>query len=334
MVMRKIFYFVYYIKETDWKKFIGFLEYVSEGSAKRKVTIFFDALTATFKYDVSLLDYFYFKFYEKDSVERNKWAGTGFMYEYQLRMNPKNTRDILENKIAFLGAYGAFVKHPHASISDVDSNSTKAKEVLFNDSKKIVFKDSRGQCGLGIAIKNSDEVSKDTLSVYMKENKFDMIESFVVQHDDLMALSPSGLNTIRIFTQLDANDKVVILGCRLRITINSQVDNLASGNIAAPIDVKTGIVIGMGVFSDIRKNDCSEHPVTKVQIVGFQVPFWEDTLEMIHKSALLDTRNRSIGWDVAITNNGPELIEGNHNWCKLLWQLPVKKGLKAELHKF
>jgi len=24
-------------------------------------------------------------------------------------------------------------------------------------------------------------------------------------------------------------------------------------------------------------------------------------------------------------------IEGNHDWCKLVWQLPVNKGLKSML---
>ena len=33
-------------------------------------------------------------------------------------------------------------------------------------------------------------------------------------------------------------------------------------------------------------------------------------------------------------NEGPELIEGNHDWCKLLWQLPVNKGLKHVLEKY
>ena len=38
--------------------------------------------------------------------------------------------------------------------------------------------------------------------------------------------------------------------------------------------------------------------------------------------------NKSIGWDVAITEQGPSFIEGNHNWCKILWQVPRDKGLK------
>jgi len=80
--------------------------------------------------------------------------------------------------------------------------------------------------------------------------------------------------------------------------------------------------------SDISKSDSEIHPVTGVRINGFVVPFWKETIEMITKAALLDARNRSVGWDIAITSQGPELIEGNHNWCKLLWQLPEKKGLK------
>jgi hypothetical protein len=54
---------------------------------------------------------------------------------------------------------------------------------------------------------------------------------------------------------------------------------------------------------------------------------------MVRKAAVLFPENRSIGWDIAITKDGPELIEGNHNWCKLLWQLPVKQGLKKDLEK-
>lgn len=33
------------------------------------------------------------------------------------------------------------------------------------------------------------------------------------------------------------------------------------------------------------------------------------------------------------SENGPDLIEGNHDWCKLVWQLPVHKGLKPILEK-
>jgi hypothetical protein len=113
--------------------------------------------------------------------------------------------------------------------------------------------------------------------------------------------------------------------------VNSNVDNMASGNLAAPINVDTGLVSGPAVYSDITKKECYAHPITGVNIVGFQIPFWKEVLNLVSEAAQYDTRNRSIGWDVAITNSGPGLIEGNHNWCKLLWQLPAKCGLKHEI---
>lgn len=48
---------------------------------------------------------------------------------------------------------------------------------------------------------------------------------------------------------------------------------------------------------------------------------------MVMKVAMLTPGNRSIGWDVAITNKGPVLIGRNHNW-NLLSMLPDKKGIK------
>jgi molybdopterin biosynthesis enzyme MoaB len=109
---------------------------------------------------------------------------------------------------------------------------------------------------------------------------------------------------------------------------------MAAGNLAAPVDLDTGVVVGPGVYNDISKNDEAIHPVTGKTIVGFAIPFWQETMQMVVKAAMLTPENRSVGWDVAITSVGPELIEGNHNWCKLLWQLPVKKGLKPMLKKY
>lgn len=35
---------------------------------------------------------------------------------------------------------------------------------------------------------------------------------------------------------------------------------------------------------------------------------------------------RSIGWDVAITETGPYMLEGNDNWCMTLFSCPAEKG--------
>ena len=332
---RRFLYFGYYIKKLDYPKFKSQLKKAKEDSKKSTLSIYSDILKSSFKYNISILEYFYFLSHLHPEHEyRNTYAGTGFMYDQITILNPKAGRDILEDKIIFLKHYAKFVKHGYVSLKELNENKSSSEKILSNKSGKIVLKNSFGQCGIGVEVRNSNEFTHESLIARLTETGNDFVEEYVVQHDDLMKLSPSGLNTIRIITELNDNGKVDILGCRLRISINSQVDNMAAGNIAAPIDPETGIVNGPGVYSDILKHDEEIHPVTNVKIVGFQVPFWKETLNTAIEAAKISQTNRSIGWDLAVTNNGPELIEGNHDWCKLVWQLPIKKGMKQVLQKY
>ena len=85
---------------------------------------------------------------------------------------------------------------------------------------------------------------------------------------------------------------------------------------------------------NITKSETEYHPVTGVKITGLKIPYWDEALKMVKELAVIDCRNKSIGWDLAITSYGPDLIEGNREWCKLLYQLPAQKGLKSVLETY
>lgn len=329
--MKRFIYLIYYLKNLDRKKFVSFLSFAAKEKHIPKIFLIWDVFVSSIKYNISILEYFQFRFYNLSDNERKAWAGTGYMYEYQLVMNPPKARVILDDKRLFYREYKQFVKHKVIVMEDILNDSELPDDILANPAGKIVFKEANGKCGAQVSMQRSEDFKTNSLVPFMKKGKYDLVEEYIIQHPAFMKLSPSAVNTIRIFTQLNAENEVEILGCRLRISINSSVDNMAAGNIAAPIDEKTGIITGPGVYSDITKNDEIIHPVTGVEIVGFQIPFWEETMDMIKKAAKMHPQNRSVGWDIAMTKNGPDLIEGNHDWCKLVWQLPVKKGLKPVL---
>ncbi|HEY0045897.1 MAG TPA: sugar-transfer associated ATP-grasp domain-containing protein [Flavobacterium sp.] len=330
-MLTRFLYIAYYIKKLDKTQFFKFVNHVVTTCHIQKWKLYFDMVSSSIKYNISLNEYFLFHFYNMNHEQRMSYAGTGFMYEYQLKMNPKSKRKVLINKLEFLKVYKDFVRHEFASLTEIAENPKIAEHLLSNTSEKIVLKSSTGQCGRGIEVRNSTDFTADTLVTRLKELDNDFVEEYVSQHPVLNELSPSGLNTIRIITQVNKSGAVEILGARLRITVNSAIDNMAAGNIAAFVNPQTGVVEGPGVYSDITKPEEFVHPITGIQIVGFQIPLWKETIEMVTAAALVDTGNRSIGWDVAITSAGPELIEGNHDWCKLLWQLPARKGLKQDL---
>ena len=55
------------------------------------------------------------------------------------------------------------------------------------------------------------------------------------------------------------------------------------------------------------------HPLTGIPFMGFQVPLWDEALDMVRKAArkAYGYNCHWIGWDVAITPDGPALIEAN-----------------------
>lgn len=332
--MNRVKYLLYYFKELDWPKFNSFFEYVKKLTGKTSWSLWTDIISSSFRYNIGLMDYFIFRFDEKDANERKKWVGTGYKYEFDLKMNPKNTREILQNKIKFYEVYFPFIKHAYCTVEDLNQNRPNALSVLNNKSGKVVVKDSLGQCGWDVEIVKASEYTLQQLAAYMKSKGFDLAEEFIQQHQTLNELSPTGLNTVRMITMINNEGGVDILGARMRISVNNHVDNLASGNIACSIDLDSGRINGKGVYSDITKEAVTHHPVTGIELIGFQIPMWEEIMQTTSEIALYRPENRGVGWDVALTPDGPDFVEGNHNWCKILWQLPVKKGLKEVLEKY
>lgn len=324
--VKRVFYFAYYIRRLDRKLLRKFMDYVQAKNGWSRWRQWREVIRDSMKYNISILEYYQFRFFELDEKRKSTWAGTGTMYEFQRRANPLGKRHVFSDKRRFYQVFGEYFRHKMYTIEQLDSDKDLVK-CLLSENSRIVLKDAMGNCGAGVSFEDSSKFSANQLLKHMKVNGFDLVETFLEQHPRMHALSPSGVNTVRVFTQIRSNGEFEILGARLRITVNSPVDNLAAGNLAAPIDITSGLVSGPAVYSDITRPPESNHPVTGVAIVGFEIPYWDELLNMVQKASLRCPENRSIGWDVVITEGGPGLIEGNHDWCKLVWQLPVNKGL-------
>src|SRR5690606_14000230 len=170
------------------------------------------------------------RFFNKTEEERKEYAGTGFMYEYQLKMNPIHYRKILSDKVEFFKHFNQSIGREWYILSEFSQNRNYII-ALLQRSKKIVLKDSKGQAGKEVEVINS--MDYESLISYMNQRKFDLIEEFVYQHYKLQKLAPRGLNTIRIITQINKNKEVDIIGTILRLSIDSNTDNLSVGNAAA-----------------------------------------------------------------------------------------------------
>jgi hypothetical protein len=135
--MRRIFYLGYYLKTLDRKKFLKFIRFVSLEKDISKLKLLIDVIVSSLKYNISFLEYFQFRFYELNPIERKTWAGTGYMYEYQRIMNPPEARIILDDKTLFYREYKPFIRHTVSDISDLGIDGRISESILTNPSGKI-----------------------------------------------------------------------------------------------------------------------------------------------------------------------------------------------------
>ena len=144
-----------------------------------------------------------------------------------------------------------------------------------------------------------------------------LFQETIKQHPDLDKLNPSCLNTIRFDTFIDSDGKIEIISGYIRMSIiNYHIDNITSGGCQVGIDLETGKLNKNGYFT-IRTNGLkviSEHPITKTVFENFSIPLFQQAKELVISTASFMPDLRLIGWDVAIGESGPILIEGNSNY--------------------
>ena len=138
-----------------------------------------------------------------------------------------------------------------------------------------------------------------------------MIEEIIKQHPITKQIHPQSVNTLRIFTIID-KEGIPHIGMPIfRAGLKDSVtDNTSSGGLYFIVDKETGVVESSGRTERCRTRYIN-HPDTGVQVTGMKIPFYEDIVKMVKEAALITPTLRYIGWDVAISENGPLLIEGN-----------------------
>lgn len=328
-----IIYFFYFVKTTNWKRLKKHRDFVSERFGLSKWHLFWDVVGSALKYGISFHEYYYYGFYQKPAVLRAEYASMGFMYRFQKMMNPPVKRLMLADKNKFDKAFAEFM---HRDLLNPIEVSVEEITSFIENREKVVLKRSTGGGGKNVEIIKVKEngITSQKIKDEAVSKNYDILEEFVQQHENLQKLSPNSLNTVRIITQLKRDGQVDVVGASLRMGIYRNTDNLSSGGITCKVNIETGVIESKGYAFDITQPLCDVHPVSGITLIGFQVPCWDEVRSLCIKAASKYDDNKSVGWDVAIKQDGPLLIEGNHDWGARVWQMPAGHGLKPFLEKY
>ncbi len=302
---------------------------VSENYGVKRGWAIISELWCYIRYGARAVDYVRFEFYKKNHHERNRYLTTHRNSKLLQKFGYYNNTTY--GKIAEYKTFADFIHRPWM-IVDKHTQSQTIRAFIANQGTVFV-KPNHGEQGNGVRkINVGDNVSVEKLLEDCKKDSF-VVEGVIEQIPEIAAINPSSINTVRAYTLLKKNGETEILGIMLRVgRKGSHVDNWGSGGVGYDFDIETGICVGYG--RDKKNNPYIFHPDSKVQMVGFRLPNYEKLIKTIIELSHKVPEARFVGWDIAITPNGYELVEmncpGGHDFLQTFGK-PYGDLLKKEL---
>ncbi len=273
-------------------------------------------------YGATLTDYLNYEFYNRTIKERKKYAVVRTQYKFYEKVSPGKYKEFFTIKPNFLENFKKYVGRDYYI---PEYGIDKLKQFLEKN-KEFMIKPIDGLGGADVKKMSRKEVkSINKFYEYLKENRM-FLEELIKQHKQMNLLCDTSVNTIRIMTFAN-NGKSEILYAALRVGNGIyEVDNFHKGGMGVSINTKEGKLVGSAIDKDL--NEFKKHPKTGIYFNKFEIPYWKEIKKMVLNAALVNQNIKVVGWDVAITKNGPVLVEGNRRPGFDLVQVLSKKGRK------
>lgn len=331
-------YFFYLLK--DYKKYVSADSYYPECILKSKFRIFFDQLL--FIIFNGAFEHFYFlygfdrkemslKKMNKYLTPYNKFSSVRDKFNYHPKyVAPYNYLIILKDKFYFERFLTSLnfttpINYWFVNNSNFFNLQNKKNDTINNIFSKEIdafVKPISGQCGEDIfhlrinsnKIYKNDKIldRKEFINIITKGNY--LIQQNIKQHELINKIYSGSVNTIRLQT-VYTNNTVTPFGAGIRFGTNGNiVDNWADGGVFVGININSGKLHKYGFLKPGYGTKITEHPTTKIIFEGYQIPFFDKAVKMAIELHYFFYGIHSIGWDIAITKEGPVFIEGNNLW--------------------
>jgi len=168
-----------------------------------------------------------------------------------------------------------------------------------------------------------------------------LVQPLLHNHPAIADLTGDSLITLRLVTCLNEQLRPTLTMAYFRSVAKLEL-RWELGRIqefASTIDFETG---ALGRMTSDKADSLSEwddrHPITGAMATGRIVPFWQETVELVIRAHSLLPGRVVVGWDVAVTEDGPMLLEGNsfpdNIYPQRLYQKPMGHLRFGELLSF
>ena len=254
-------------------------------------------------YGTSFSEFAGYRFYAKKPREKQTYMTRRHMFRFFDQYNPAELRNRIGNKSLAVGYYAVFLnREQYTKDEGID------RFLAFSSCHPNLFiKKAVGWGGEG-ARKEEIKCENDARCLWETLSGDEVVEPVIENHALLKKIYPHSLNTIKI-TILQTPKGPVIVTAIIRFGNQTVVDNVHSGGMAAGVNIESGQIETPAMDKHFRQY--THHPLTKEPITGVTIPEWEAIKHLAIQASLISPQLRYTSWDIALTNEGPIMIEGN-----------------------
>lgn len=235
----------------------------------------------------------------------------------------KLLKDKYKSYILFPDLYGRDIDM--ITKDEIESGEARRKIQSFinRGHSHFIIKPFNANCGRGIEICDNADDACDVFAT----SGGGVIEELIIQQKELSEFNASSVNTLRMNTVNYGNGDIECLWPCLRMgRSGSIVDNAGAGGVFGAIDVNTGVIIGV---ADEKQHSYTEHPDSHKKLTGYVVPHWKEACAIAKQAASRISGAAFVGWDMALTEKGWVLVEGNHGPL-IIWQIASGEGVRSK----
>jgi hypothetical protein len=144
-----------------------------------------------------------------------------------------------------------------------------------------------------------------------------IVQPFIQNHPAIQRMSNGALASLRIVTGLNERHDAELVASQSILPHGARETSVAG--------IICSIALASGRIERAALPDgtpVTHHPDTKVPIAGAVLPFWRESVEIVCRAhAASFEKFVFLGWDVALTNDGPVLLETNSGWGAIFHQM-------------
>lgn len=288
-----------------------------------------DMIYCLHRFGISFQDYCIYDFLHHPLLSyRTSFVPDKLRYHYCDLLNAPEVSKLMTDKFACYQRYKPFFKRDMVGCFTADDQEPFLGFLARHD--RFIYKPLNEHSGHGIEIFQTSEIDvMEFFSSKLPAGPF-VLEELIQQGKETARMHPQSVNSCRVVTFF-LKGEVHVLAATWRIgSGNSIKDNAGSGGMYAAIDVETGQVQTDAI--NYRGAHFETHPDTGVRIPGYQLPAWDEAMQLVQDMVRRVKGTTLVSWDIAFSTKGWLMVEANENGDWSIVQSNKKVGRKADLY--